>query len=177
MNGYRKGQYFSFDAIIATLIFILTMVSIFSYWYNTKSALENQNSEMVREAARISDMIFMVSSSTTSCQVSFGIPDASNPQSTQQQSYRTLLLGSKYCTAEADLQNGYGTPYKVYIEIRTNPSYDTNGKLTTDPPTTMGDAPKSDSETVKLRRIASVVDSSTTQTTYSKAIVDVYIYK
>ena len=52
----KRGQYFSFDAIIASLIFILTIVSLLSYWYSVHSQLDYQNYEMMKEAVRVSDL-------------------------------------------------------------------------------------------------------------------------
>lgn len=53
----KKGQYFSFDAIIASLIFILTIVSLLSYWYSVHAALDYQNYELMKEAIRVSDLV------------------------------------------------------------------------------------------------------------------------
>ncbi len=55
---FRKGQYFSFDAIIASIIFILTFVSLVSYWFSVKSSLDSKEDEISKEAARISDTLF-----------------------------------------------------------------------------------------------------------------------
>ena len=116
-----KGQYFSFDAIIATLIFILTMVSVFSYWSNTRTALDTQNSDLMREAQRISDVLFMAPSGTDTCHVSMGFVQSVNSVS-EQQVYRTLdsslfATNSVECT-EDKLKTGFGTPYNVYMEIK-----------------------------------------------------------
>ncbi len=50
-----KGQYFSFDAIVASIIFILTFISLVSYWFSVKSGLESKDEEISKEAARITD--------------------------------------------------------------------------------------------------------------------------
>ncbi|VVB98031.1 Uncharacterised protein [uncultured archaeon] len=55
MKGCRKGQYFSFDAIIASVIFILTFMALVSYWFSVKSSLESKDDQISKEAARISD--------------------------------------------------------------------------------------------------------------------------
>ena len=52
-----KGQYFSFDAIIASLIFLMAIVSLISYWQSLRTSVGYQNSEMVGEAFRISDTL------------------------------------------------------------------------------------------------------------------------
>jgi len=52
-----KGQYFSFDAIIASLIFIMAVVSLISYWHSIRTSVGYQNSEMLTEAFRVSDLL------------------------------------------------------------------------------------------------------------------------
>jgi len=54
----KKGQYFSFDAIIASVIFILAITSLLSYWNGTRNTFNLQNSDITKEAFRISDLIF-----------------------------------------------------------------------------------------------------------------------
>ncbi len=53
--GFKKGQYFSFDAIVASVLFALTFITLVSYWFSVKSGLESKDEEMLKEAARISD--------------------------------------------------------------------------------------------------------------------------
>ncbi len=53
-----KAQYFSFDAIMASVIFILTMTILFSYWYSTRSSLEVGQEELSTEAFRIAENLY-----------------------------------------------------------------------------------------------------------------------
>lgn len=53
-----KGQYFSFDAIIGGVIFILTAMALFSYWYGVTGAFDQQHELLAREAFRVSEMLF-----------------------------------------------------------------------------------------------------------------------
>ena len=53
----KKGQYFSFDAIVGSVIFILALVTLLSYWYSLRTALNSQTNDLTREALRISDLI------------------------------------------------------------------------------------------------------------------------
>ncbi len=48
-----KGQYFSFDAIIASVIFVMALVALLSYWHSVKSYLDSQNDEISKEAIQI----------------------------------------------------------------------------------------------------------------------------
>ncbi len=52
-----KGQYFSFDVVVASLMFVLALVTLFSFWaYITQTS--NQNLEFLRkEAIRISYLL------------------------------------------------------------------------------------------------------------------------
>ena len=57
-QGQRlRGQYFSFDAIIASVIFILALFSLLSYWHSLRTALNSQTNDFAKEAIRISDII------------------------------------------------------------------------------------------------------------------------
>ncbi|NYZ73918.1 hypothetical protein H0O00_02135 [Candidatus Micrarchaeota archaeon] len=53
-----KGQYFSFDAIIASVIFILALVALLSYWHSVKSFLDYQDDPLSRDAVRLSNLLF-----------------------------------------------------------------------------------------------------------------------
>ena len=57
MNGHKKGQYFSFDAIIASVIFVIALVSFLNYWYSMKASLDSKDEDINKEAMRISDAI------------------------------------------------------------------------------------------------------------------------
>ncbi len=52
-----KGQYFSFDAIIGGVIFILTAMALFSYWYGISGTLDQRHEALAKEAFRISEMV------------------------------------------------------------------------------------------------------------------------
>lgn len=52
-----KGQYFSFDAMVAAIIFILTLVSLLSYWHSVRLSLENQHDIFLKDAFRISELL------------------------------------------------------------------------------------------------------------------------
>jgi len=56
-RSYLKGQYFSFDAIIATVIFILALISLLSYWHSLRSIFESQGGDIISDATRISELL------------------------------------------------------------------------------------------------------------------------
>ena len=52
-----KGQYFSFDAIVASVIFVLALVSLLSYWNSLRNSLDFQNSAVSKESVRVSNAL------------------------------------------------------------------------------------------------------------------------
>ncbi len=54
-----KGQYFSFDAIIASVIFALALFTLFSYWHSVRSFLDFQSFSLSKEAVRVSTDLFL----------------------------------------------------------------------------------------------------------------------
>ena len=55
----KKGQYFSFDAIIATVIFMMAIVLLLSYWHSVKLFLDYQTSDVSKETMRIASLLFV----------------------------------------------------------------------------------------------------------------------
>ncbi len=51
----KKGQYLSFDVIVASVIFLITIVMLMSYWQSMKSTVMNENKYMLHDAMLISD--------------------------------------------------------------------------------------------------------------------------
>lgn len=62
-----KGQYFSFDAIIASVIFILALVALLSYWHSVKSFLDYQSDAPSVEAIRLSNLLFTPAAPSSDC--------------------------------------------------------------------------------------------------------------
>ncbi len=62
-----KGQYFSFDAIIAAVIFVMALVALLSYWHSVKSYLDYQTDPLSRDAVRVSDLLFTPPSPSADC--------------------------------------------------------------------------------------------------------------
>ena len=53
-----KGQYFSFDAIIATVIMVIAFTSLVAYWYGVQSTIEERTGTTYNDALRIADSLF-----------------------------------------------------------------------------------------------------------------------
>ncbi len=52
-----KGQYFSFDAIIATVIMVMAFTSLVAYWFGVQSVAESKTSPMYNQALRIAESL------------------------------------------------------------------------------------------------------------------------
>ena len=52
-----KGQYFSFDAIIATVIMVLAFSSLVAYWYGAQTVVESRTYSRLADANRIAESL------------------------------------------------------------------------------------------------------------------------
>ena len=59
-----KGQYFSFDAIIATVIMVLAFSSLVAYWYGAQSVVESRTYSRLADAGRIAESLLSPGSPT-----------------------------------------------------------------------------------------------------------------
>jgi hypothetical protein len=146
-----KGQYFSFDAIIASVIFVLALVALLSYWHSMRSFLDYQNDPMTKEAVRISNLFFIpptYSGVGTDCEDIQSLGFAVNWTD------KRIDPAIVACAASNDEEWLYQkllTPYKLTLEL-TNVS--DNNLIT------LGyqDPPENLLHTVKIRRLASVLN-------------------
>ncbi len=56
----RKGQYFSFDAIIASVIFILAISLLSAHWYALRAQIDSSSDYVGADAMRVSDLLLGV---------------------------------------------------------------------------------------------------------------------
>jgi hypothetical protein len=52
-----KGQYFSFDAIVATVIIVIAISSLLGYWFSAQSIIESRANPMYADALRVAETI------------------------------------------------------------------------------------------------------------------------
>jgi len=52
-----KGQYFSFDAIIATVIMVLAFSSLIAYWHGAQAVVESRTDDRLADANRIAESL------------------------------------------------------------------------------------------------------------------------
>ncbi len=53
----KKGQYFSFDAIVSVVIFVMAITILLSHWYSLKTKMNEQTTYLQDEALRISEIL------------------------------------------------------------------------------------------------------------------------
>lgn len=161
-----KGQYFSFDAIVASVIFIMAIVALLSYWHTVKSYLDSQNDQISKDALKISGLLFSPAfypvGSTGFCSFSragFAI------------SWDDRRIDSKMidCFKNSDqsyLGEVFETPYSVSIKI---------SKVSDAGPIligTIGTDPTDSTNVIRIRRLGTIVDNGQTLA----AIFDITLY-
>lgn len=52
-----KGQYFSFDAIVAAVIMVLAFSTLLAYWYGVQSVIESRTGNFYYSSIRIADSL------------------------------------------------------------------------------------------------------------------------
>jgi len=174
LSGYRKGQYFSFDAIVASVIFVLTIVMLLSYWHSVRTYLDYQAGDLNNEATRLSNLLFVPpvygQPASPPCDMDrIGLAKSFDDKRIDER----LLMDCPALQDEATLKTGLGAAYNVSIVITD--TYDTSKQ-----PYILGlspdDFPSSLREVTKMTRIATLA----TATPFSQnhmATVDVYVYR
>jgi hypothetical protein len=160
-----KGQYFSFDAIIAAVIFVLAIVALLSYWHSIKSFLDYQNDPLSKDAIRVSNLLFTPPSPSPECSTMGTLGLAMDWDDRR---VNSSILDCADSQNQAWLRDKLGTPYGVSLKV-TN--------LANDSVTVIGgDVPVSPApvNVVKIRRLATVVNS--TNGTYLAAF-DLSLYR
>lgn len=166
----RKGQYFSFDAIVAAVIFILTIISLLSYWYSTRSSMEYQDNEIMREAIRASDLLFTAQPSGSGCQLGFA------------ESWGSKVLNrsaiEKCASAPMDeLKARFGLAYNITVNFEVQ---DAGAGLSLSTDDAMVGAIRNgqvNSEIAKIQRVAAIREGKANGELAYPAVVEVYLYR
>ncbi|MGV8084730.1 MAG: hypothetical protein ACP5N9_00575 [Candidatus Bilamarchaeum sp.] len=160
-----KGQYFSFDAIIASVIFVMALVALLSYWHSVKSYLDSQNDEISKEAIRISDALLSPPSPSSNCarmsKLGFAV-------SWDDKRLNSSLINCAASMSEAELKQNLSTAYDVSLTVSRVGADST-------PLVTIGSVPSESTSVVKVRRLASVINATNGQRFL--AAVDISVYK
>ncbi len=160
-----KGQYFSFDAIIASVIFILALVALLSYWHSVKSFLDYQDDPLSRDAVRISNLLFTPPSPESWSCTDTGMDKLGFAISWDDRRVNSSILECAEGANQVWLQKVLGAETNVSLVV-TNINDGTKIPI--------GGDPSSYTNVVKLRRLATVVNSD--GTTYP-ASFDLTLYR
>lgn len=150
-----KGQYFSFDAIIASIIFILTFMALMTYWFSVKSSLETKEELINAEAGRIADSMLTPSYLTDS----YLVPKVNKS--------RLFALLSPRPDEPDYLKSTFSSPYNLSIsisELQNGEMQETEG---------FGSIPANAKNVAKVRRTFVLYDGISE----SIAALDLYLYE
>jgi len=164
---YKKGQYFSFDAIVASVIFVLALVALLSYWHSVRSYLEHENSGISRETMRISNLLFVPSSPSGDCAKIERLGFANSWY--DKRVNESILKCAEKMNGESLRAN-----LSTYLNVSMVVHDINNNKDVYFIGTVPSSIPSAASEVSKMRRIATVQKGD--GSTYLAAI-DVYVYK
>ncbi len=158
-----KGQYFSFDAIIASVIFVLALVALLSYWHSVRSFLDYQADPLSKDAIRVSNLLFTPPAPSTDCATMDRLGFA---RAWDDRRVETGLVACAASQSQDWLRSRLGTAYGTSISV-TNLA---NGTVTQ----IGGAIPDSAANVVKIRRLATIINE--TGGTYLAAI-DLSMYR
>ncbi|MBI5224034.1 hypothetical protein HY990_06470 [Candidatus Micrarchaeota archaeon] len=162
-----KGQYFSFDAIMATVIFLLALVGLLSYWYGVKTYLDYQSEDLSKEAVRVSGLLFGPPSPSTACT---SLTRLGLAISWEDQRLDAQNLACAHSMDPNRLKVVLSTPFNVAVDVTRLPDPSPRRELS------MGvAAPSTSKEIVKLRRLATIYNRTSGES--YPAIVDISIYR
>ncbi|MBI5227080.1 hypothetical protein HY988_00695 [Candidatus Micrarchaeota archaeon] len=170
-----RGQYFSFDAIVASVIFVLALVALLSYWHSVKNYLDYQGASLSKDSVRISNQLLSVSGSSANCQDLESLGFALSVDD-RRLNASTMECALKKGQGNQDwLKQKLGTPYNVSINV-TELSDSSNSQK----PIVFsigGNLPDAPNEVVKIRRVVSIYnDSKGVKKTYL-AWMEVALYR
>jgi len=152
-----KGQYFSFDAIIASVIFVLAVVALLSYWHSVRSFLDYQNDPLSKDAIRVSNLLFTPPTPSASCA---SMDHLGFAFSYDDRRVNESVIDCAASEGQSWLRQKLGTAYGTSIKV-TNLA---DGTIVT----IGGEVPSGTANVVRIRRLASVTNS--TGGTYLAAI-------
>lgn len=160
-----KGQYFSFDAIIASVIFVLALVALLSYWHSVKSFLDYQNDQLSRDAIRISNLLFTPPEPSADCASMTRLGFALGWDDRRADSDIITCASAQ----DADwLRETTATGYNVYLNVK-NIEDGSETEIGVHP-----DDVDDVNDVVRIRRLATVVEAD--DSTHLSSF-DLYVYK
>jgi hypothetical protein len=169
--GTRKGQYFSFDAIIAAVIFVLTLIMLLSYWYSVRSYLDFQANDLNKEATRLSNLLVLPASGDCNSLTRLGL---ANSFSDKRMNISLLNCLNEKMSA-AQVRSNLSSSYDVSIVVTD--TYENEEYIFGPDPTKKSFTGKH-KEVSKFRRVGTIADVPTkTGLEDHMATIDLYIYR
>lgn len=164
-----RGQYFSFDAIVGSVIFILALVSLLSAWQSLRTTLEHQSNPLGFEAMRIGETLLGPGSpDDVPCR---DMDIAGVAMSWEDRRISAKKLKSCTMLTEEEMRGKLSTSYGLSIIIRD--TKDKNSWMVG------GNISKVDTSLVediaRVRKIATVYDETLDQEEI--VTLDIYIYR
>lgn len=153
----KKGQYFSFDAIVASVIFVLALMALLSYWHGVRTYLGYQNNDIQKDSIRVSNLLFAPAYPDSAVDSSFDCDSIQRLGFSKKWDSKVLnysfIVGAESCgTNQEWLKTRLATPYNVSVRI-SYVSSDLDDQLIG------GDIPDIPlKEVVTMRRLATVVE-------------------
>jgi len=167
--GTRKGQYFSFDAIIASVIFVLTLIMLLSYWYSVRSYLDFQANDLNKEATRLSNLLLLPASGDCNSLTRLGF---ANSFSDKRMNLTILNCYTSKMSSSA-VSTNLSSAYNVSIVI-TDQFNGKEYKFGADP--SAGSFSKNLKEVSKFRRVGTIANADTDGNNHM-ATIDLYVYR
>ena len=145
-----KGQYFSFDAIIASVIFVLALVALLSYWHSVRSFLDYQNDPLAKDAIRVSNLLFT--------------PPSPAPLDCASMERLGLAVSWDDRRVDSGVLDCAKDQNPAWIKQKLGTQYNTSITVTNLADSSVvvigGEVPASAANVVKIRRLAGVVNST-----------------
>ena len=133
----RKGQFFSYDAIVAGLMFTVLLTVLYVYWSSLRATVFTQIDDMFRTAISVSNLLLTTGNwpdSATAKQIGLTVrPNSLELDTSKVGAFADMAMGQGY----EDIRSKLGVaPYMFYIRIGDNPPVgvqptpDATGKIT-----------------------------------------------
>ncbi|MBS3067116.1 hypothetical protein J4450_00315 [Candidatus Micrarchaeota archaeon] len=158
-----KGQYFSFDAIVASVMFILALFTLLSYWHSTRTALNSQTNDFAKEALRISDIMLTPGYPEGAACNSAAHKQLGLSMGWQDRRINKTKFDCAKTLTQTQLKDKFSTPFNVSVFVNNAPAIGSD--------ITAVDA----DQIAKVRRIVTILNGLTN--TEELATFDVYVYQ
>ncbi len=162
-----RGQYFSFDAIVASVIFILALIALLSYWHSVKNYLDYQNGAVSNDAVRISNQLLTIPGSSCDATDTLGFA-----LSVDDHRLNSTTLGCAAKEPQSWLKEKLSTPYNVSINVT-----ELNSNINPISFSIGGNLPPAQNEVVKIRRIVSIYNESKNPPETYLATMEIALYR